>query len=390
MIDPVLPTYARFDLALERGEGVHVWSTDGRHFLDFAAGIAVTSLGHAHPKLVAALTEQAGKIWHCSNLFRIPGQEKLAKRLVDLSFGDTVFMTNSGVEAMECALKMARRYHDVTGNPDKYRVIAFEGAFHGRSLATIAAGGQEKHMEGFGPHLEGFDHVPFGNLNAVRAAITDQTGAILVEPIQGEGGINAAAKGFLQDLRQTADEFGLLLIYDEIQCGIGRTGKLFAYEWPGAAPDIMALAKGLGGGFPLGACVATENAAQGMTPGTHGSTYGGNPLACAVANTVLDLVLEDGFLDNVNKVAGVLGDELRRIAAAYPKVIVGVRGMGLMLGLKCAVPNGTLVKALLKNGLLSVGAADNVVRFLPPLILTEGQARQGAEILEKTCAELAA
>ncbi len=301
MIAPVLPVYTRPDLVFERGEGAWLIAEDGTRYLDFTAGVAVNALGHAHPKLVEALTEQAKKVWHISNLFRIAGGERLAKRLTDATFADTVFFTNSGAEAMECAIKMARRYQFASGIPQKFRMITFEGAFHGRTLATISAGSSEKYIEGFEPRLPGFDRVPFGDLEAVKKAITLETGAIIVEPIQGEGGVRVPSRAFLRGLRELADEHGLLLIFDEVQTGVGRVGKLFAYEWAGVTPDIMAIAKGIGGGFPVGACLATEAAAKGMTAGSHGSTFGGNPLAMSVANAVLDVVLEQGFLDRVTK-----------------------------------------------------------------------------------------
>ena len=295
MMPALMPTYARADLAFERGSGAYLYSADGRRYLDFASGIAVTGLGHAHPHLVKALSEQAEKLWHTSNIFRIPGQERLAKRLVDATFADTVFFANSGAEAIECGLKMIRKYHDETGNPERFRVITCSGAFHGRTLATISAAGQEKHLNGFLPEVDGFDHVAFGNLNELRAAIGPETAVVLIEPVQGEGGMRVASVEYLKALRQVCDEYGLLLFFDEVQCGMGRTGKLFAYEWTEAAPDVMAVAKALGGGFPVSACLASERAAVGMTQGTHGSTFGGNPLAMAVGNAVLDVMLAPGF-----------------------------------------------------------------------------------------------
>ena len=325
-ISPVMPTYARVDVAFERGEGAWLIATDGRRFLDFGAGIAVNALGHAHPHLVAALQQQAAKLWHTSNLYRVEGQEKLAARLVEHSFADTMFFCNSGAEAMECAIKTARRFHQAQGQKDKYRVITARGAFHGRTLATIAAGGQAKHLDGFAPVVDGFDQVAFGNLNEMRAAITPQTAAIVVEPIQGEGGIIPASADYLKGLRATADEFGLLLIFDEVQCGLGRAGKLFAYEWSGVTPDVMALAKGLGGGFPVGACLATERAAKSMTAGLHGSTFGGNPLAMAAANAVLDVMLETGFLTHVQATADHLWKLLGALVQKHPKVFAEVRG----------------------------------------------------------------
>jgi acetylornithine/N-succinyldiaminopimelate aminotransferase len=384
-----MPTYARVDLAFERGEGCWLIGTDGRRYLDFTSGIAVTALGHCHPHLVKALQDQAAKLWHCSNLFRIPSGEKLAERLVKHSFADTVFFTNSGVEALECALKIVRKYHDDTGNPGRYRVITCAGAFHGRSLATLAAGGNEKYLKGYDPVVDGFDQVPFGNLNEMRAAIRPDTAAILVEPIQGEGGVRPATVEYLRALRQICDEFGLLLAFDEVQSGMGRTGRLFAHEWAGIAPDVMALAKGLGSGFPVGACLATERAAKGMTAGTHGSTFGGNPLAMAAANAVLDVMLEPGFLESVEKKGRLFQNRLEGVAQRHRGAIAGLRGQGLMQGLKCAVPNGTMVDALRAEGLLTVSAADNVVRVYPPLIASEAELEQGTAIIERVAARLA-
>lgn len=390
MVAVVLPTYARADLAFDRGEGAYLYATDGRRYLDFAAGVAVNALGHSHPRLVAALTAQAGKLWHCSNLYRVPGQERVATRLIESTFADTVFFCNSGAEAMECCIKMARRYHHVGGHPERYRIICAEGAFHGRTLATIAAGGQKKHLDGFGPAVDGFDHVPFGNLNALRAAITAETAAILVEPVQGEGGIVPAEPDYLRRLRETADEFGILLMFDEVQTGMGRSGKLFAHEISGIAPDIMGIAKGLGGGFPVGACLATEAAARGMTAGTHGSTFGGNPLAMAVAETVLDVVLEPGFLDEVDRIAALLRREVEAVAARFPTLIEDVRGLGLLLGIKPRIPNGELIARLRDNGLLVVGAGNNVVRLAPPLTIREAEVALATEILSRTLSELVA
>lgn len=392
MIPAVMPTYARVDLAIERGEGCWLYGGDGRRYLDFTSGIAVTALGHCHPHLVKALQDQAATLWHCSNLFRIPGQEKLAQRLVGNTFADTVFFTNSGVEAMECSIKVVRKYHDDTGNPGRYRIITCGGAFHGRSLATLAAGRQEKYLKGFEPMVEGFDQVSFGNLNEMRAAITDDTAAILIEPVQGEGGIRVGTMDYLKALRQICDEFGLLLMYDEVQCGVGRTGKLFAHEWAdGAAkPDVMAIAKGIGSGFPVGACLTTEKVAKGMTYGTHGTTFGGNPLAMAAANAVLDVVLAPGFLEGVQARSKVFRARLEAIAKKHPKAIEEVRGSGLLLGLKCVQPNGQMVDALRAEGLLAVGAGDNVVRILPPLTATPEELEQGAQLIERAAAKQAA
>ncbi len=388
MISPLLPTYARVNMAFERGEGAVAYTSDGEAYLDFGAGIAVNSLGHAHPHLVEALTEQAQKIWHTSNLYQIPAGQQLAERLTGASFADTVFFTNSGAEAMECMIKMARKYHYARGDKDRYRIITFEGAFHGRTLATIAAGGQEKYLEGFGPKVEGFDQVPFADHDAVKAVIGDQTAAILIEPVQGEGGIRPVPAKCLRGLRELADEHGILLLFDEIQCGMGRTGKLFAHEWAGIAPDIMAVAKAIGGGFPLGACLATSEAAQGMTAGTHGSTYGGNPLAMACGNAVLDVMLEDGFLEAVRDKALLLQQKLARLKDEHPKIIEDVRGSGLMIGIKCRIANTELLQACLKQKLLTIAAGDNVVRLLPPLIVNSEQIDDAISRIDKACQSL--
>jgi acetylornithine/N-succinyldiaminopimelate aminotransferase len=380
----LLPTYNRADVAFVRGEGPYLFAEDGQRYLDFGAGIAVNAFGHAHPKLVAALTEQAGKLWHTSNLYRVPGQESLAQRLVENTFADTVFFTNSGVEACELAFKMARRYQYVSGHPERFRIITFEGAFHGRTLAAIAAGGQAKYLEGFGPKVDGFDSIPAGDLKAVKAAIVPETAAILIEPIQGEGGVRVLAPEFLRGLRALCDERGLLLIFDEIQTGVGRTGKFFAYEWLGIAPDIMPIAKGIGGGYPMGACLATAEAAKGMTPGTHGTTYGGNPLGMAVGNAVLDLVLAPDFLPHVEAIGNYLRQQLAGLLAEHPAVFEEVRGQGLLLGLKLRVPNTEFVAAARKQGLLVVGAGENVVRLVPPLIIEEAQVREAMAMLSAT------
>ena len=388
MIPAVMPTYGRYDVAFERGEGCYLVSTDGRRFLDFAAGIAVNALGHAHPHLVEKLTEQVAKVWHTSNLYRIPGQETLAERLVANTFADTVFFCNTGAEANECAIKVARKYQDESGAPERFRVITIGGAFHGRTLATLAAGRQEKHLKGFGPIVDGFDQVAFGNLNELRAAIGPETAAILVEPIQGEGGVRANDLDYLRECRKIADEFGLLLIFDEVQCGVGRTGKFFAHEWAGVTPDVMAVAKGIGSGFPMGACLATEKAAKGMKPGTHGSTFGGNPLAMAAANAVLDVMLAPGFFEQVQKIARVLRAELEAAVKRHPKVLAEVRGSGLMLGLRCHVPNTEVTNRLREEGVLTVTAGDNVVRILPPLIIEESHVREAIAALDRACATL--
>ena len=385
MITPVLPTYKRAPLAFDHGKGMRVYTTEGKEYLDFGAGIAVTSLGHAHPRLVEALTEQAQKLWHTSNLYVVPGQEKLAKRLTDATFADTVFFTNSGAEALECSIKMARKYHAAKGHPERYRIITFEGAFHGRTLATIAAGGQAKYIEGFGPKVDGFDQVPFGDEKALLAAITDATAGILIEPIQGEGGMRPVPPKTLKRLREICDEHGILLLLDEVQSGVGRTGKLFAHEWAGITPDIMAIAKGIGSGFPVGACLATEDAAQGMTAGTHGSTFGGNPLAMAVGNAVLDVMLSDGFLERVRKRGLNFKQKLAQLKDSYPDIIEEVRGEGLMMGLKTKVPNTDFVAAALDQQLLTIGAGDNVVRLLPPLIVSDEDLTEAVGKLERTC-----
>jgi len=380
---PLYDTYMRAPLRFERGEGVWLITESGERYLDFAAGVAVNSLGHAHPHLVAELKAQVDKVWHLSNLYEVPGQEKLSKRLTEVTFADKVFFTNSGAEALECAIKTARRYQFAKGHPEKFHIITFEGAFHGRTIATIAAGGQEKYIEGFGPKAPGFDQVPFGDLDAVRAAITDATGAILVEPVQGEGGIRPATNEFLRGLREICDEHDLLLVLDEVQSGVGRTGKLFAHEWAGIRPDIMAVAKGIGGGFPLGACLATAEAASGMKAGTHGSTYGGNPLAMAVGNAVLDIVLADGFLEHVRDIALVFRQGLASLKDRFPDIIEDIRGEGLMLGIKATIPQADLLHAIRAEHLLGVPAGDNVIRLLPPLIVTAEEAREGLARIER-------
>ncbi|MBX5008723.1 aspartate aminotransferase family protein [Rhizobium lentis] len=380
---PLYDTYSRAPLRFERGEGVWLITEGGERYLDFGAGVAVTSVGHSHPHVVAALKEQADKVWHLSNIYEIPGQERLAKRLTDATFADKVFFTNSGAEALECAIKTARRYQYSKGHPERFHIITFEGAFHGRTLATIAAGGQEKYLEGFGPKAPGFDQVAFGDIEAVRAAITDATAGILIEPVQGEGGVRPATPDFMKALRQICDEKGLLLILDEVQSGVGRTGKLFAHEWSGITPDIMAVAKGIGGGFPLGACLATAEAASGMKAGTHGSTYGGNPLAMAVGSAVLDVILADGFLQQVRDVALVFRQGLASLKDRYPDVIEDIRGEGLLLGVKAAVPSAELLQAIRAAHLLGVPAGDNVIRLLPPLVVTAEEAREGLVRLER-------
>ncbi|UWR44030.1 aspartate aminotransferase family protein [Phaeobacter inhibens] len=371
MIPSVLPTYNRAPLSFVKGEGAWLIEADGRRFLDLAAGIAVNALGHAHPALVKALTDQAETLWHVSNLYHIPQQQALADRLVEHSFADTVFFTNSGTESCELAVKMARKYFHDKGQPERVEILTFSGSFHGRSSAGISAAGSEKMTAGFGPMLPGFKHLMFGDLDGVTDAITDQTAAILIEPVQGEGGIRPVPDAELKALRQICDEHGLLLILDEVQCGVGRTGKLFAHEWAGITPDIMMVAKGIGGGFPLGAVLATEEAASGMTAGTHGSTYGGNPLGCAVGCAVMDHVTDPEFLAEVSRKAGLLRQKLEGLVAAHPQVFEAVRGSGLMLGLKCVAANTDVVAAGYEAEVVTVPAADNVVRLLPPLTLTD-------------------
>jgi acetylornithine/N-succinyldiaminopimelate aminotransferase len=382
-----MPTYARAPLEFERGEGSWLIATDGSRFLDFGAGIAVNSLGHAHPKLVAALEAQARRVWHVSNLYEIPEQRRLAERLVDATFADTVFVTNSGAEAMECCIKAARKYWHHNDQPERNRIITFEGSFHGRTLATISAAGQDKLVKGFGPLLPGFDHVAFGDIEAVKAAIGPETAAILVEPIQGEGGIRPAPHAFMRELRALCDADGLLLILDEIQCGMGRTGTLFAHEQAGITPDLMGVAKGIGGGFPLGACLATEAAAVGMVVGAHGTTYGGNPLACAVGNAVMEEIATPDFLDQVRRKAGLLRQRLAELADAHPDIIAEIRGEGLMLGLRLheGTVNGDFVAAARAEGLLTVPAGDNVVRVLPPLNTPDEDLAEGVARLDATC-----
>jgi acetylornithine/N-succinyldiaminopimelate aminotransferase len=389
VVSHLLPAYARVDLAFERGEGAWLIATTGERYLDFTSGVAVNALGHAHPKLIEALTAQAHKVWHVSNLFRIPEGERLAERLCQASFADLVFFANSGAEANECAIKMARKYHAANGHPERFRIVTFEGAFHGRTLATLAATGQKKYLDGFGPVVEGFDQVPSGDFAAAKRAAMKDTAAIMVEPIQAEGGVRVMPPQFLKALRDLCDDHGMLLIFDEVQSGTGRTGELFAYQRAGAAPDIMTLAKAIGGGFPLGACLATAEAAKGMTAGTHGSTFGGNPLAMAVGNAVLDVMLAPGFLDRVRKTGLLLKQRLAEIKDRYPSVIAEVRGEGLLIGLRAVVPNGDLVTALRTERLLTVAAGDNVVRLLPPLIIGEEEVTQAVGMIDRACARLA-
>lgn len=390
MITAVLPTYNRAPLAFVKGEGSWLTAEDGSRYLDLGAGIAVNALGHANPALVQALTEQAGQLWHVSNLYRIPQQEKLAEMLVDQTFADTVFFTNSGTEACELAVKMARKYHYDNDMADRVEIIAFEGAFHGRSTAAIAAAGSEKMVKGFGPLMPGFSQLKWGDEAAVRAAITTRTCAVIIEPVQGEGGIRVASDNFLRLLRDLCDETGTLLIFDEVQCGVGRTGKLFAHEWAGVAPDIMMVAKGIGGGFPLGAVLATENAASGMVAGTHGSTYGGNPLGCAVGAKVMEIVAQAAFLDEVSRKAAQFRQGLESLVASHPTVFEAVRGQGLILGLKCKAANTDVVKAAYAEHLLTVPAADNVLRLLPALNITEADITEALARLDRTAARIEA
>ncbi|WP_415158080.1 aspartate aminotransferase family protein [Maritalea sp.] len=381
--------YARSEIAFERGEGVRLFSTDGDEYFDFAGGIAVNILGHADPYVVKAIKDQAEKLWHVSNVFTIPQAETLAQRLVDISFADMVFFTNSGAEAIECAIKTARRYFYDKDEADRYEIITMEGAFHGRTLGTIAAGGNPSYLEGFGPKAGGFTQVARGDIDALKAAITPNSAAILFEPIQGESGINILETDFLRDVRALCDEHGLLLILDEIQCGYGRTGKMFAYEWADIQPDIMALAKGIGGGFPLGACLASAKVGNAMVPGTHGSTYGGNPLACTVGNAVFDRVSEAGFLDHVQEMGKYLAWNLQQLAQKYPDLIVQIRAKGLMVGIKVAPPVAQVVAALRNAKLLTVGAGDNVVRMLPPLIVTKDDIDEAVRRLDAGLKSLA-
>jgi acetylornithine/N-succinyldiaminopimelate aminotransferase len=385
----LLPTYARVDLAFERGEGAWLIAQNGERYLDFTSGVAVNALGHAHPHLVAAISEQATKLWHVSNLYRIPEAERLAARLCQSSFADVVFFANSGAEAMECAIKMARKYQSANGKPERFRIITFEGAFHGRTLATLAAGGQKKYLDGFGPVFDGFDQMPFADLEATKRAIGPATAAILIEPVMGEGGVRVVAPESLRALRQLCDDNGLLLVFDEVQTGVGRTGDLFAYQHTGVVPDIMALAKALGGGFPLGACLASAEAAKGMTVGTHGSTFGGNPLAMAAGNAVLDVVLADGFLDRVRRASLVLKQRLAEIKDRYPTVIAEVRGEGLLVGLRAVVPSAELVDELRAERMITVAAGDNVVRLLPPLIVSEEEIAEAVRRIERACTRIA-
>src|SRR3569833_3092271 len=384
----LLPVFARVDLAFERGEGAWLIATSGERYLDFTSGVAVNALGHAHPHLVQALQEQATKLWHMSDLFKSPDGDRLAARLCEQSFADYVFFANSGAEAMECAIKITRKQHAAKGHPERYRIITFEGAFHGRTLATLAATGSAKYLEGFGPPMDGFDQIPHGDIEAVKKAIGPQTAGSLIEPIQGEGGVRAATPAFLKALRQLCDEKGLLLAFDEVQTGMGRSGDLFAYRRTGVTPDVMSLAKALGGGFPIGAVRATADAASGMGPGSHGSTFGGNPLAISAANAVLGVMLKPGFFGRVREMSLLLKQKLASVIDLHPDIVSEVLGEGLLIGIKAVVPSGDLVAALRNEKLLSVGAGDNVVRFLPPLIVTEAEIEDSVARLERACAAL--
>ncbi len=384
-----MPTYARVDLAFERGEGAWLFTAEGERYLDFTSGVAVNAFGHAHPYMVAALTEQARKVWHVSNLYRIPEGERLADRLCAMSFADTVFFQNSGAEAIECAIKMARKYQSASGKPERFHIVTFEGAFHGRTLAAIAATGNQKYLEGFGPPVEGFDQVPYADLEATKKAIGPETGAVMIEPIMGEGGVRVVPHAFLKALRQLCDQHDLLLIFDEIQTGIGRTGDVFAYQHTGVTPDIMTLAKALGGGFPIGACLATAEASKGMTAGTHGSTFGGNPLAMAVGNAAIDLVTADGFIDNVRKTSLLLKQRLAEMKDRHSSVIAEVRGEGLLIGLRMLPPASAMVDELRAEKMITVTAGDNVVRLLPPLIIGEAEISHAIDCIDRACARLA-
>jgi acetylornithine/N-succinyldiaminopimelate aminotransferase len=383
MIASLMPNYNRADLAFEHGEGAYLFDTKGRRFLDFGAGIASSSLGHAHPHLVAAIADQAAKVIHVSNLYRVPQAERLAQRFVDASFADTVFFCNSGAEANEALVKAMRKAQSDAGHPERTRVICCDGAFHGRTLAMIAATGNPKYLAGFGPKVDGFDHVPFNDLNALRAAITRETAGILIEPVQGEGGIRPAHLNFLRDLRAACDESGIFLGLDEVQCGMGRTGKLFAHEWAGIEPDIMSLAKGIAGGFPMGAVLAKEHIGKALVPGSHGTTFGGGPLACAAANAVLDILLRPGFLEEIDDTARHLWRGLLALCQKYPSVFKEARGAGLIVGLQCAVPNIEAQNAALAEGLLTVAAGDNVLRLVPPLTIRRPECDEALALLDR-------
>ena len=389
MISALMPNYNRADIAFSHGVGAWLFDESGRRYLDFGAGIATSSLGHGHKHLAAAIAEQAARVIHVSNLYRVPQAERLAARYVAASFADSVFFCNSGAEANEGLVKAIRKTQSDAGHPERTRLICFEGAFHGRTLAMISATGNEKYLAGFGPPVEGFDHVPFNDIAATRAAITPETAGILIEPVQGEGGVRSAAPGFLAALRALCDEHGLFLGFDEVQTGMGRSGKLFAHEWAGVAPDILSAAKGIGGGFPMAAVLAREQLAKALVPGSHGTTFGGGPLACAAGNAVLDVLLADGFLDQVNAIAAYLRAGLETLTARHPGIFLDVRGLGLLLGLKCAVPNGEAQAAALAEGLLTVAAGDNVLRLVPPVIIGRAEGDAALDVLGKTARRLA-
>ena len=389
MTSHLLPTYSRVDLAFERGEGVWLIATTGERYLDFTSGVAVNALGHTHPHMVKALTEQAAKLWHVSNLYRIPEGERLADRLCAATFADTVFFQNSGAEAIECAIKMARKYQSASGRPERYRIVTFEGAFHGRTLAALAATGNKKYLDGFGPPMPGFDQVAFNDLEAVKKAIGPETAAILIEPVMGEGGVRVVPPPFLRALRKLCDDNGLLLIFDEIQTGVGRTGDLFAYQHTGVEPDIMTIAKAIGAGFPVGACLATTEASKGMTAGTHGSTFGGNPLAMAVGNAVMDVVTADGFLDRVKHNSLLLKQKLAELKDRHASVIAEVRGEGLLMGLRMVPPVAEMVDELRAEKMITVAAGDNVVRLLPPLVINEAEIAEAIARIDRACVKLA-
>ena len=384
--DHIMGVYSRTPLAFERGEGSRLYTTDGEAYLDCMAGIAVNALGHANPKLVQALKDQAEKLWHVSNIFTIPGQEQLAKALTDATFADVVFFTNSGTEAIECAIKTARKYHWAKGQPERVDIIGFDGSFHGRSIAAVNASGNASYLEGFGPPLPGFVHLTFGDVEAIRAAVGPTTAAIILEPVQGEGGARSWAEADLRAIREICDETGTLLIYDEIQCGLGRTGKLFAYEWAeGATPDIMAVAKALGGGFPVGACLASAEAARGMVVGSHGSTYGGNPLAMAVGSAALEELVKPELMAHVREVAGYFTQQLGGLKDRFPDVVDDIRGKGMLIGIKLKTSNREFMQHARDQHLLIAGGGDNCVRLLPPLVLTIAEASEAMGMLERAC-----
>ena len=388
MFPALMPNYARADLVFEHGEGAWLYEADGRRFLDFGAGIAVSTLGHAHPELCKAIASQAARVIHVSNLYRNAQAERLAQRLVDTSFADSVLFCNSGAEANEGLVKAMRKTMADAGMAERYRVICFEGAFHGRTLAMLAATGNPKYLAGFGPVVDGFDHVPFNDIGALRAAITPRTAGVLLEPVQGEGGVRPADLRFLRDLRATCDAFGILLGLDEVQCGMGRTGKLFAHEWAGIAPDVMSVAKGIAGGFPMGAVLAKEKVARALVPGSHGTTFGGGPLACAAANAVLDVILAPGFLGGVQRIGDYFWKGLNALVARHPRVFTGVRGAGLLVGLSCAVPNTAVQAAAVEQGLLTITAAENVLRLAPPLIVGRAECDEALARLRRAAERL--